>query len=545
MKKVLVMPSPPTPNGDLHIGHLAGPYMRSDILTRYLKMRGCEVYFFTGSDEHQSYVAYRAEQLGLDPVEAADMFDKTIAETLEAAKIDIDVYSVPRRLTYHTDMVIDLFEDLYSRGKLVAKEEACLYCETCQQYLFEVYVHGKCPHCGANCAGCACETCARPNNCTDLEDPACSRCGHKPASRRFTRLYFPLRQSEGQLRRYHETAQMSPHMRSVCEQMLAEGLPDIPVTHFTDWGVAVPLPEFAGQCFYVWFEMVAGELAATQDMSEMVGLTGGWEQFWTSDQVDVVKCFGCDNSYFYGVLFPAVAMTYRREINPPNIFLNNEFYRLDGMKFSTSRKHAIWGSEILKSTPVDNLRFYLSYTAPETEQTNFTMSEYESTVQRELVEGVQAWLQELGDRIDAETDGIAPAAAPPHTVDHVEFFSRLKRLHDEIAEAYEPRTFSNRRAARLLIELVSAARQFGETERDGDRPLLNRAEYSTSIALELASAKSLAILSAPIMPGFAASLWRCLGYETPIDWADAPTCVDAGTRIEGLNKIYFAESVSV
>lgn len=532
MKKVLVMPSPPTPNGDLHLGHLAGPYLRADIVTRYLKMRGREVYFFTGSDEHQSYVARRAEQLGIDTLQAADMFDKTITETLEAAKIDVDVYSVPRRLAYHADMVRDMFEDLYSRGKLVAKEEPCLYCEACEQYLFEAYVSGKCPHCGAGCAGCACETCARPNNCTDLVDPVCSRCGDRPAARTFTRLYFPLRQSEEQLRRYHATAMMSPHMRSVCEQMMAEGLPDIPVTHFTDWGIEAPLAEFAGQCFYVWFEMVAGELAATQDMCEKVGLTEGWRQFWTSDQVDVVKCFGCDNSYFYGILFPAVAMTYKTEINPPNIFLNNEFYRLDGMKFSTSRKHAIWGSDILKRTPVDNLRFYLSYTAPEAEQTNFTMGEYESTVQRELVEGVQAWLEELGDRVDAETDGTAPAVDLT-AAERTEFFSRLKRFHDEVAEAYEPRTFSNRRAARLLIELASEARR-----------LPNEAEDSAVIALELASAKSLAMLSAPIMPGFAAELWRGLGYQTPIDWEDAPSFVEAGARIESLNKNYFAEAVT-
>jgi methionyl-tRNA synthetase len=544
MKKVLVMGSPPTPNGDLHIGHLAGPYLRSDILTRYLRMRGVDAYFFTGSDEHQSYVAFRAEQLGLDPFEAAEMFDQTISETLEAAQINIDVYSVPRRLPYHSDMVRDLFESLYSRGKLVAKEEPCLYCETCQQYLFEVYVHGKCPHCGANSAGCACETCARPNNCTDLEDPACNRCGQKPGVRRFTRLYFPLSQSEEQLRRYHESAHMSPHMRSVCEQMLAEGLPDIPVTHFTDWGVPVPLPEFAGQCFYVWFEMVAGELAATQDMCERLGLTGGWEQFWTSDQADVVKFFGCDNSYFYGVLAPAVAMTYNPEINPPNIFVNNEFYRLDGLKFSTSRKHAIWGADILKRTSVDALRFYLSYTAPETEQTNFTMNEYESTVQREIVEGFEAWLHDLGDRIAAYSDGLAPAA-PVWDREHDQFFSALKRFHDEVAASYEPRSFSNHRAACLLIELVRAARQFGRAVRDEDKRPVTHAKYSTGIALELAAAKSLAILSAPIMPGFAANLWRALGFETPVCWESAPTCVAPGTRIERMTATHFTEAVMV
>jgi methionyl-tRNA synthetase len=546
MRKTLVIAAPPTPNGDLHVGHLSGPYLRADIHARYLRMRGIDAYYLTGVDEHQSYVAFKAEQLGLSAAQTSDMFSDAILKSLQAAQINIDIFSRPTRLPYHEELVREVFEKLYAEGKLVSKHEACLYCETCQQYLFEVYAHGKCPHCAAEAGGNSCEVCGLPNNCIDLIEAACTRCGNAAGTRTFTRIYFPLNRSKQQLKRYHESIEMGSHMRSLCEQMLADDMPDIPISHFSEWGIPVPLADFAGQRFYVWFEMVAGELAATQELSEKLGLADGWQHFWKSREVDIVKFCGFDNSYFYSVLFPAIYLAFDAQIKLPKVFVTNEFYRLDGMKFSTSRNHVIWGGDILSRASVDTLRFYLAYSSPEVEQTNFTTDEYESTVQRELVEGLGTWLCELGYKIAADFNSLTPAA-PNWSEAHRRFYDKIEALNAEAAVAYEAATFSTQRAARALIELVCTARQFANAERARKENGGSQSEYETSVALELAAAKSLAILSAPIMPGFAARLWDDLGCDASTlcqSWENALKCIPAGRRISKLNRDYFSEAAN-
>jgi methionyl-tRNA synthetase len=548
MTKVLVIAPPPTPNGDLHIGHLSGPYLRADIYTRYLKMRGIEAYYLTGVDEHQSYVAFKAEQLGLTALETADKFSADMRATLRAAHIEVDHYARPSQSLHHTKLVLSLFERLYSQGKLIAKEEPCLYCETCQQYLYEAYVHGKCPHCGAQAGGNACEVCGRPNACLDLLEAACSRCQGPPAVRVFTRLFFPLSQYEMQLRSYYKSVEMSPRMRVLCEQMLAAGLPDIPVSHPSTWGMMIPSPGFEGQRLYVWFEMAAGELAATQELCERVGLDGGWQQFWQSDEAEVVKFCGFDNSYFYAVLFPAIQLAYNSRIRPPKVFLTNEFYRLDGLKFSTSRNHVIWGRDLLADVSADMLRFYLAYSGPETEQTNFNLHEFEKTVRRELHDGIQLWLSDLGDKINTEFGDIAPApATAAWTPAQQQFYQKLQALICEAASAYESRMFSPQHVTRVLVELIHAAQDFSQ-EQSHRTPLDSlRLERQTSISLELVAARTLQMLSAPIMPDFSARLWHDLGLSTTLStrhWENEPPGVPAGVRIHNLHRAYFPESIS-
>jgi methionyl-tRNA synthetase len=546
MTKVLVIAPPPTPNGDLHIGHLSGPYLRADIYTRYLKMRGIEAYYLTGVDEHQSYVAFKAEQLGLTAPETADKFSAEMRATLRAAHIEIDHYARPSQSQRHTEFVLSLFERLYSQGKLISKEEPCLYCETCEQYLYEAYVHGNCPHCGAQAGGNACEACGRPNACIDLREAACNRCHNPPATRVFRRLFFPLSQYETQLRSYYKTVEMGSRMRILCEQMLEAGLPDIPVSHPSTWGMTIPSPGFEGQRMYVWFEMAAGELAATQELCERHGLDGDWQQFWKSDDAEVVKFCGFDNSYFYAVLFPAVQLAYDSEIRPPKVFLTNEFYRLDELKFSTSRNHVIWGRDLLADVPADMLRFYLAYSGPETEQTNFNLDEFEKTVRRELYGGIQIWLNALGDKINTEFCGISPALTAK-TPAQQQFYQKLQTLTIEAASAYEARTFSPQRVTRILVELIHAAQSFGKEQDCCVQLSGERLERQTGISLELVAARTLQMLSAPIMPDFSAHLGHDLGLSTtlsPRHWENEPSGVPAGVPIDGLHRTYFPESIS-
>ena len=370
MKKVLVLAPPPTPNGDLHVGHLSGPYLRADIYARYSRMLGNETYYLCGIDEHQSYVALKGRQIGLSPQETADMFAAEIEQTLSAANIQIDWMARPSRLAHHSPLVEKLFHQLRLEGRIVEREAPCLFCEVCQMYLFEAYVRGLCPHCDAPSGGNSCEACGRPNDCGDLRDPVCNICGAMASIQNVTRFFLPLAPYKKELEQYFDSAIMSSNVRALGEQMIKDGLPEIAVTHPANWGLSAP--GVNGQKIYVWFEMAAGLLAATQALCESIDEPGGWQRFWKSTDVEIVKFLGFDNTFFYSLFFSAIFQAWDREIHLPQALLANEFYRLDGLKFSTSRNHAIWGRELLRDQNVDLVRFYLAYTGPETEQTSFT-----------------------------------------------------------------------------------------------------------------------------------------------------------------------------
>jgi methionyl-tRNA synthetase len=542
-RRVLITATPPTPNGDLHVGHLSGPFLGADIYRRYLLMRGVEALYLCGADDHQSYVPLKGFRSGQTPRQVADHFADEIEETFRRARIEVDHFARPKTSAYHAAEVQGLFRALYDAGKLVAKDAPSLHCETCDKYLFEAHVSGKCPHCGAGSDGSACEQCGWPNDCTDLVDPVCKYCGGTPSVRTVRRLFFPLSQVGGQLREWYRSVRMNTHLRSLCLQML-ENLPDIAVSHPSSWGIPVPVEGFEGQVIYVWLEMAPGFLAATSELRARRGEPAEWRDWWHAADQELVQFFGFDNGYFHAVLFPALWMAFDPDIRLARAFVTNEFLRLDGAKFSTSRGHAIWGKELLDRVPADAARFYLSYAGPEREQANFTLAEMEATLQRELVDGWQVWLRDLGDRIGDGFNGIAPWSGA-WTADQEELFVTLKRLAAEVAAAYEAATFSPQRAARQLCELVRIARRFALAESHWARVPTGKEERRNAIALELAAARALALLAAPMMPDFAQRLWTALGAEgSPSTWEEVPLLPPGGRDVSALRTIEVLESVA-
>jgi methionyl-tRNA synthetase len=541
LARAMVTAAPPTPNGDLHLGHLSGPYLAGDIVARYLRLRGVDAHYVTGTDDNQSYVTTKAHQLGAGPAQVADEMAREIEQTLRAARAELTLFVRPNASPYYGPMVEGFFRKLHDEGKLVARETLCAYCKDCDRYLFEAHISGHCPHCGAASGGNSCEDCGRPNDCADLLDASCTRCGAAAQKRPFTRLFFPLGRYADALLRYHESVSMNPHLRSLCEQVIAAGLPDIAVTHPADWGIRVPAKGFEGQRLYAWFEMAPRYLAYAQALTKQLGAPGGWERFWKAEDAEIVQCFGADNGFFYAVFVPALLLAFDAEIRLPAAFVMNEFYRLEGLKFSTSRKHAIWGKEILRHVPADVVRFYLAYTCPETEGTNFTLADFEATVERELSSGVEAWLRDLGGTVARDAAGQAPGTGD-WTDEHRRFYQRLVEISAEAAAAYEPRTFSPQRAARALVTLVREARRFSKAEAHWRNVPARGEERRTAIALELLAAKTFATLASPLMPDLGARLFRDLGYASPITdhrWEEQPAWVPTGQPIGDLAAPYF------
>ncbi|MDQ5820731.1 MAG: class I tRNA ligase family protein, partial [Actinomycetota bacterium] len=538
---ILAFATPATPNGDLHLGHLSGPYLAGDIWARSMRARGADARFVTGTDDHQTYVEHKARQLGKSVQETTALYMGRIREALQAADVDLDLFVRPAESDSHRQRTADFFARLYESGKLRREVVPTLFCTRCERHLFEVYVRGRCPHCNAGTSGNGCEQCGRPNECADLVDPICNICEQAPVRRSQERVVFPLEEYREQLQDFASRARMSTHLRTLCERMLTDPLPTISVTHESDWGIPVPVPGFEGQVIWSWLEVAALYLEVAADLSEEHGWTVGENGFLADSDVEVVQFFGFDNGYFKAMLLTALYLATDEEGKPPSTFVTNEFYRLDGRKFSTSSNHLVSVLDSVGSVPSDLLRYYLCYTRPELVETNFVKADFEATVQRDLVDGWQGWLHGLGAKLGVHFDGAVPDTGL-WTEQHRLFESELRTWCARAEQHLSVQSFSPARLVRVLNELVRESSQFGAAEARWAEVHSGGDMFRTAMALELAAARTLAILAAPVTPRFSAALWEDLGESAPLEehgWTALVRYPAPGTTVQ-LERAYFA-----
>ncbi len=544
-KRTVIYGSPPNPNGDMHLGHMSGPYLTADILVRHRRMLGEDAHLAIGTDDNQCWTAAKASQLGLEPQETADRFATEITKTLDSARLNVSAFYRPNAGERYSELVCDAVEKLYAQGHLVAREAPALVCEGCSQYLFEVYVSGKCPHCGVKCCGNACEDCGRPNEVVDLVDPVCAGCGATPKKTRLRRLFFPLEPHRQTLLDYYDTVVMSTRQRALCRQLMEGPMPEIIASHLSGWGIPVPLQGFDGQCVSAWIEMAPGYLAGSADVSDAIGRDDGWRAFYGSDHGQSIQCYGYDNCWNHGLVYPALLKAYDPEIRLPIAHITNEFYLLDHEKFSTSRGHAVWARDLIGKNSADTVRFYMARTRPEAERTNFSLGEFSDFVERELIGRWGGWLAALQAKVSRGYDGAVPEAGA-WSDNHRSYLERLQQTLVDIGRAYALESFSLQRITRLASELVRAARDFGKTEDAWAAVGSAKDERRTGIALELAAARALALTTAPVMPDFAQRLWEGLGYSDQVgdqSWQTLPEFVAPGNQVRGLDADFFPRPV--
>ncbi|OPF83758.1 methionine--tRNA ligase [Streptomyces antioxidans] len=497
---VWITATPPTPNGDLHIGHIAGPYVAGDVLRRFLAADGTEVRYTTGLDDHQSYVPVRGlKDGGRTGEEVADSYGASIARVWQRAEVGFDRVVRPREEDGYLAYVQDFLRRLHDAGHVVARTRPLPYCAPCERWLYEAYLTGKCPHCGSSSNGNACEPCGRPNDCADLGEPRCTICDTPAEIRDAARLYFPLAPLADRLEAFWAEVDMPPHLRALCDRMLAHGLPEIAVSHPGEWGVPVTVPGFEDQRAYVWFEMAPGYL---WELPEQEREKGDWPA--------PVQFFGFDNGYFHAVLFPALYAALHPGAALARTFVVNEFYQLDGAKFSTSRRHAIWVHEALAEAGSDVLRHHVLADRPNGRQTSFTRADLERT-QALLTAQWNGWLERLFAAVARHSDGRVPEERPEGPA-WQRLRAWLERTVAELREAYGVEGFDTRRVIALLDEIVAGANDFWyvhEHERDRS-PSAHRA----ALTAQLAVAGALSAWAAPVMPAGAARLAALLGEDT-------------------------------
>ncbi len=381
-KRYLITSALPYANGPVHIGHLAGVYVPSDIYARYQRLKGNEVISVCGSDEHGVPITIKARKEGVTPQDIVDRYHEIIKDAFKRLGMSFDIYSRTSSET-HRKTASDFFRKLYDEGKFIEQTSMQFYDDEAQTFLADRYVMGTCPKCGNERAyGDQCESCGSTLSPDELINPHSTISGGAISKRETKHWYLPLDQYDPMLREWilEGHKEWKPNVYGQCKSWLDSGLQPRAVSRDLDWGIPVPVEGAEGKVLYVWFDAPIGYISATKD------LTPDWEKYWKSEDTKLVHFIGKDNIVFHCIVFPSMLKAHGEYILPENVPAN-EFLNLEGDKISTSRNWAVWLHEYLDEFPgkEDVLRYVLCANAPETKDNDFTWKDYQARNNNELV----------------------------------------------------------------------------------------------------------------------------------------------------------------
>ena len=506
-KRYLITSALPYANGPVHIGHLAGVYVPSDIYTRYLRLRGRDVISVCGSDEHGVPITIKAKKEGITPQQVVDRYHAIIKDSFEKLGISFDIYSRTSSKT-HAETASAFFRKLYDEGKFVEQTTAQFYDEEAKSFLADRYIKGTCPKCSAEGAyGDQCEVCGSTLSPEELINPYSTLSGATPVKRETKHWYLPLDQYEQMLREWilEGHKEWKSNVYGQCKSWLDGGLVPRAVSRDLDWGIPVPVEGAEGKVLYVWFDAPIGYISATKD------LTPDWEKYWKSEDTKLVHFIGKDNIVFHCIVFPSMLKAHGGYILPENV-PSNEFLNLEGDKISTSRNWAVWLHEYLVDFPgkEDVLRYALCATAPETKDNDFTWKDYQARNNNELVAVLGNFVNRALVLTKKYYDGVVPACGELSEYDK-ETIAELSSIKSSLENNIE-----NYRFREALKDAMNFARIGNKSLADSEPWKLiktdaERVKTILNIALQITA--NIAIAIEPFMPFSAAKILNMLACE--------------------------------
>ena len=525
-KRYLITSALPYANGPVHIGHLAGVYIPSDIYTRYLRLRGRDVISVCGSDEHGVPITIKAKREGITPQQVVDRYHEIIKKSFADLGISFDIYS---RTTspVHSVTASDFFRKLYDDGKFIEKTSMQYYDEEAQTFLADRYIVGTCPKCGNERAyGDQCEACGSTLSPDELIEPHSAVSGSVPVKRETKHWYLPLNEYEPMLRKWildgHK--EWKTNVYGQCKSWLDGGLQPRAVSRDLDWGIPVPVEGAEGKVLYVWFDAPIGYISATKE------LTPDWEKYWKSEDTKLVHFIGKDNIVFHCIVFPSMLAAHGGYILPENV-PSNEFLNLEGDKISTSRNWAVWLHEYLEEMPgkEDVLRYVLCANAPETKDNDFTWKDYQARNNNELVAVLGNFVNRALVLTKKYYDGVVPACGELDDYDKATI-AELSQIKASLENNIE-----NFRFREALKDAMNFARIGNKYLADTEPWKLiktdaERVKTILNIALQITA--NIAVACEPFMPFTAEKILRMLDVDK-FGWErlGAMDLIAAGHRI--------------
>ena len=498
-KRITVTSALPYANGPIHIGHLAGVYIPADIYVRYLRLKGEDVIFIGGSDEHGVPITIRARKEGLTPQQVVDKYHEIIKKSFEELGISFDIYSRTSAPIHH-ETASTFFRKLYDQNEFIEQYSEQFYDEESKHFLADRYITGTCPRCGFERAyGDQCESCGSTLSATELINPKSALSGNVPVMKETKHWFLPLDSYEGWLKEWILDSHKDDWKVNVygqCKSWLDSGLQPRAVTRDLDWGVKVPLEGTDGKVLYVWFDAPIGYISATREWSEKTGKD--WEPYWKSPETKLVHFIGKDNIVFHCIIFPAMLKAEGSYILPDNVPAN-EFLNLEGDKISTSRNWAVWLHEYLEDFPgkQDVLRYVLTANAPETKDNDFTWKDFQTRNNSELLAIFGNFINRIMVLTHKYFNGAVPQRGELTEYDR-QLISEIRQYPDKIGSSLD-----NYRFREALNELMNLARLGNKYLTDTEPWKVFSSDpnrVATNLNLSLQVCANLAILAEPFLP---------------------------------------------
>lgn len=543
-KRYTVTAALPYTNGPIHIGHLAGVYVPSDIYARYLRQMGRDVAFICGSDEHGVAISMKAKKEGITPQEVIDKYNGIIKKSFDDFGISFDNYSRTSAKIHH-ETASAFFKKLYDDGIFVEEVTEQLYDEKAQQFLADRFVTGTCPKCGnPEAYGDQCESCGSTLNATDLINPKSTISGETPVVRETKHWFLPLNRYDDFLREWilkGHAKDWKPNVYGQVKSWIDGGLEPRAVTRDLDWGIDVPVQGAEGKKLYVWFDAPIGYISSTKEWAQREGKD--WEPYWKSDDTKLVHFIGKDNIVFHCIIFPVMLKAEGSYILPDNVPAN-EFLNLEGNKLSTSKNWAVWLHEYLEDFPgqQDVLRYVLTANAPETKDNDFTWKDFQARNNNELVAIFGNFINRVAVLTHKYYDGVVPEPNTFNDIDE-QALAEMRAYPDVIASSIERYRF--REALGELMNLARLGNKYLADEEPWKLVKENPDRVKTQMFVALQIATALAVLCEPFLPFTSRRLRQMLAIhpspEGVSDWnevAKPQTILSSGTQLGAAELLF-------
>lgn len=519
-KRTTVTAALPYANGPVHIGHLAGVYVPADIYVRYLRLKGRQVAFIGGSDEHGVPVTIRARKEGITVQQVVDRYHELIKDSFRRFGISFDIYSRTTSPTHHK-LASDFFRKLYDEGKFVEKVSEQFYDEQTGHFLTDRNIRGECPRChAADAYGDQCEKCGATLSPEELINPYNAETGNPLVKRATKHWYLPLDQYQPWLEQWilQDHKEWRSNVYGQCKSWLDGGLHPRAVTRDLDWGIPVPVEGAEGKVLYVWFDAPIGYISNTKELCEaQPEKFGSWETWWKDPETRLVHFIGKDNIVFHCIVFPSMLKAHGGYILPDNV-PSNEFLNLEGNKISTSKNYAVWLNEYLDEMPgrQDELRYVLTANAPETKDNDFTWADYQARCNNELVAVYGNFVNRALQLTQKYYDGEVPAPGLLTDYDQqtLDEFRGVKEKLEGLLEAFKFREAQKEamNLARIGNKYIADSEPWKVMKTDPER-------VKTVIYISLQLTANLAIAFEPFLP-FSSERLRTMIDMPEFSWED-------------------------
>lgn len=495
-----------------HLGNMIGSVLSADVFARYLRLRGYEVVFVSGSDEHGTVIEVEARRKGIKPHELTDEAHEYVSKLFKAWYISFDNYTRTES-EVHKEFVRDLMMSIYKNGYIEVREQVMPYCEKDRIYLPDRFVVGVCPYCGYEDArGDQCDSCGRLLNPEELITPKCTFCSSRPTFKVTKHWFFRLDKVEDVIKEWLVNHKyLDENVKNFSISWIRQGLKPRSLTRDNEWGIKAPFPEADDKTIYVWFEALLGYISATKEYFKSLGVEGRWRDFWLNNDSGTAYFIGKDNIPFHAIILPAMLVASNEGYNLPTIISATEYLMFEGQKFSKSRRVGIWIDEALEIIPEpDYWRFALIRMRPEGRDTNFSWSEFLRIINSELNDDIGNYIHRILTLIYRFFNGLISKPSTYSDID-LDFLDKIKKTVSRYCEYMDLARI--RAASDVVLELARSGNYYLNVKQPWAKIKTDTNDVITTLYLGFLSIYYLGLMLHPIIPNTTEKLFNILNID--------------------------------